>query len=113
MEVKPLDDVMFHFQWVFFAYAALLVVVVGNFFKAIYINNSMKKDGKTIQVMDLVIDVICGLAMAAGFMFQGVLADNNAVGYEIWGDRLLLIAFSSLVVFILNVIIVFIPSKRK
>lgn len=109
MEVKPLDDVMHHFQWIFFAYVVLFIIVCVNFYKAIHINKKLKDSnysGKSIQIFDLGIDVLCGLAMAAGCMFQGVLADNNALDWTIWTRKLEIICIASFIIFILNVIVV-------
>jgi len=54
----------------------------------------------------LVIDIFCGLAMAAGLMFQGVLADNNALGHSTWFMALLVISIVSFIIFVLTVIVV-------
>jgi len=52
----------------------------------------------------LVIDILCGIAMAGGLMFQGVLADNNALVNSTWGNALLIISILSLIIFILDII---------
>lgn len=44
-------------------------------------------------------------------MFQGGLADNNALGHTTWSNRLLILSIASLIIFVLNVIVVF--KKRK
>lgn len=109
IEIKPLDDVMNHFSWIFFAYISLFAVVCINFFKALYINKKVKDVTNNIrkaQVFDLVVDVVCGIAMASSLMFFGVLADNNALNYNIWLNRILVISFASLNIFILNIIVV-------
>lgn len=110
LEIQPLDDVMSYFQFIFFAYVTLFIIVCVNFFKALYINKKSKENhsiGKSTQIFDLGIDVLCGLAMYTGLMFQGVLADNNALNSSIWSNRLVLISIISFTIFILNVIVVF------
>ncbi len=44
--------------------------------------------------------------MAAGLMFQGVLADNNALGHNTWFMALLVISIVSFIIFVLTVIVV-------
>ncbi|MPN49027.1 hypothetical protein SDC9_196640 [bioreactor metagenome] len=84
-----------------------------NFYKALHIKklSENKYKGRFVQKLDLFIDVLCGIAMAAGIMFQGVLADNNASGHEGWFNWLLAIAIVSFIIFILNVIVVFKEKK--
>ncbi len=50
--------------------------------------------------------------MFTGHLFQGVLADNNALGWNTWNNRLLLISIMSLIIFILNLIVVFKNNKK-
>jgi len=109
MVVKPLDDVMSYFQFAFLAYIVLFIVVGLNFYKALYIRKNLPNGNsisKLIQRFDLVIDIFCGAAMGAGLIFMGVLADNNALGYNIWFYVLLGISIISFIIFILNVIVV-------
>jgi len=84
MVVEPLKDVMSYFHFVFIAYIVLFIIVLVNFYKALHIKklSENKYKGRFVQKLDLFIDVLCGIAMAAGIMFQGVLADNNASGHE-------------------------------
>ena len=113
-EIKSLDDVMFHFRWIFIAFIVLFIIVCVNFIKALYINKYMKQGeakGKIIQFVDLGIDVLCGIAMYAGLLFHGVLADNNAVNWNVWSNRLVVISIVSFVIFILNIIVIF--NKRE
>lgn len=114
MEINPLDDVMFYFQWIFIAFIVLFIIVCANFIKALYINKYMKQGeakGKTIQLFDLGIDVLCGIAMYRGLLFHGVLADNNAMNWNVWCNRLVVISMISFVIFILNIIVIF--RKRE
>ena len=114
LEVKPLDDVMQHFQWIFAAYIVLFIIICINFYKAIRIRKSLMNNNairKVIQTLDLAVDILCGLAMYAGLMFQGVLADNNALNWTYWSDILVGISVASLIIFILNVIVVI--KKKK
>lgn len=114
LEVKPLDDVMQHFHWVFIAYIVLFIIVCINFYKAIKIRKNLINNNvirKLINTYDLIIDILCGLAMYAGIMFQGVLADNNALNWTYWNDILIGISIGSLIIFILNIIVVF--KKKK
>jgi hypothetical protein len=114
MVVKPLDDVMSFFGFEFSAYIVLFIVVFLNFYKALYLRNNTPNGssiGKLVQKSDLLTSVLCGAAMAAGLIFQGVLADNNALGYNKWFTTLLGISIVSIVIFIVNVIVVF--RKRK
>ncbi len=109
MVVEPLNDVMSHFRFVFSAYVVLFIIIVLNFYKSLHIRKNLQRDnsvGKLIQRFDLVIDIFCGLAMAAGLMFQGVLADNNALGHNTWFMALLVIFIVSFIIFVLTVIVV-------
>ncbi len=109
MLVKPLDDVMSYFEFAFFAYIVLLIIVSLNFYKALYIRKNLPDGnsiGKLVQKLDLIIGVFCGIAMFAGLIFQGVLADNNALGYHAWSNILLGISSVSFIIFALNVIVV-------
>lgn len=113
IDIKPLDDVMFHFKYAFIAYIILFIIVVFNLLKAIYIKKKCHEEKlifKIILGIDLVIDILCGIAMAGGVMFQGVLADNNAVDCFRWMKILDVISIISFIIFILNVIVVF---RRK
>ena len=40
-EVKPLDDVMNHFQLIFIAYIVLFIIVCINFYKAIKVRKNL------------------------------------------------------------------------
>ena len=109
LEVKPLDNVMNHFQFVFIAYIVLFIIVCINFYKAIRIRKNLINNNvirKLINTYDLIIDVLCGVAMYAGLIFQGVLADNNALNWTYWNDILIGISIISLIIFILNIIVV-------
>jgi hypothetical protein len=110
MVIKPLDDVMHYFGFAFFAYIVLLIIVSLNFFKALYIRRKNISGGSTLGkftlAFDLVIDILCGLAMAAGLIFHGVLADNNALGYKTWWNTLLGMTLVSFIIFVLNIIVV-------
>jgi hypothetical protein len=114
MVVKPLDDVMSYFGFAFLAYIVLFIIVSLNFYRALNIRKKLPQDnsfGKSIQVLDLVIDIFCGIAMAGGLIFQGVLADNNALGHNTWFYGLLGISIVSFIIFVLNVNVVL--RKRK
>ncbi|MEG2289366.1 MAG: hypothetical protein RR891_10435 [Clostridium sp.] len=114
MVVDPLNDVMSYFKFEFLAYIVLFMIIILNFYKALYIKKNLLDDnsiGRLIQSVDLIIDVLCGLAMAAGLVFQGVLADNNALGYNVWFNILLGISIVSFIIFVLNLNVVF--RERK
>ncbi len=109
LEVKPLDNVMNNFQFVFIAYIILFIIVCINFYKAIRIRKNLINNNvirKLINTYDLIIDVLCGVAMYTGLIFQGVLADNNALNWTYWNDILIGISIISLIIFILNIIVV-------
>lgn len=113
MVVEPLKDVMSYFHFVFIAYIVLFIIVVVNFYKALHSRklSDNKSKGRFVQKLDLFIDVLCGVAMAAGIMFQGVLADNNALDHNVWFNWLLAISIGSFIIFVLNVIVVFKEKK--
>ena len=114
LEVKPLDNVMNHFQLVFIAYIVLFIIICVNFYKAIRVRKNLINNNvirKLINTYDLIIDVLCGVAMYAGIIFQGVLADNNALNWTFWNDVLIGISILSLVIFILNIVVV--VKKKK
>jgi hypothetical protein len=115
MEIKPLDDVMSYFQYTFFAYIVLFIVISLNYCKALYITRNFScrnSAGKFIKGFDLFIDILCGMAMLAGLMFQGVLADNNALGHNNWLLMLLGISLVSFIVIALNAMMVLRGRKR-
>ncbi len=115
LEVKPLDNVMNHFQLVFIAYIVLFIIVCINFYKAIKIRKNLINNNlirKLINTYDLIIDVLCGVAMYTGIIFQGILADNNALNWTFWNDILIVISILSLIIFILNIIVV-VKKKRE
>lgn len=107
-EISNLEDIMYYFKYAFFPYIVLFIVVIVNLVKVIY---SYKKEknfkGNVFSGMDLVIDILCGIAMSAGLLFQGVLADNNVVGYTLWCNALVIISIVSLIIFIVNLVLVF------
>ena len=114
VDIKPLDDVMQHFQWLFIAYIVLFIIVCINLYKAIRIRKNLINNNvirKLINTYDLIIDILCGIAMYAGLIFQGVLADNNALNWTYWNDILVGISIISLIIFILNIIVV--VKKKK
>ena len=41
IDIKPLDDVMQHFQWVFIAYVVLFIIVCINLYKAIKVRKNL------------------------------------------------------------------------
>lgn len=115
LEISPLDDVMSYFHLIFFTYIVLFIVITLNFTKAIYINKKLNLNNssrKTLQIFNLSMNTFCVLAMLSGHVFQGVLADNNALGWTTWNNRLLLISIMSLIIFILNLIVVFKNNKK-
>lgn len=102
-EISNVEDIMYYFKYAFFPYIVLFIVVITNLFKFM----SLRKAGensisKAFSGVDLVIDVLCGVAMGAGLVFQGVLADNNAVGAAGWCSVLLIISLISFIIFIIN-----------
>ena len=114
MVVKPLDDVMFYFSYAFLAYIVLFVIVCLNFYKALSMRKHLTpyhSKIKFIQLVDLFIDILCGLAMFGGLMFTGVLADNNALNWGYWSYLLSGISLASFIVFIFHVLVVFTKPK--
>lgn len=114
IDIKPLDDVMQHFQWVFIAYIVLFIIVCINLYKAIMIRKNLINNNvirKLINTYDLIVDILCGIAMYAGIIFQGVLADNNALNWTYWNNVLVGISIISLIIFILNIVVV--VKKKK
>lgn len=114
IEVKPLDDIMMYFKWVFIAYTVLFIIVCINFYKAIKIRRNLINNNvvrKSIHTLDLIVDILCLIAMSSGFMFQGVLADNNALNWAYWRDILIGISAVSLIIFILTAIVAI--KKKK
>lgn len=113
-EISNVEDIMYHFKFIFFSYIVLFIVVIVNFCKAIYVSKNTKRTTeKNFNKVDLIIDVLCGIAMWAGMMFQGVLADNNAVGYMLWYNSLEIISIISFIIFIANLIWVLKRSFKK
>lgn len=113
MDIKPLDDVMNYFSFIFLTYISLFLVVIINFFKTIHITKKIiSKDTKKIIFTDLIISVICGIAMYYGMLFMGVLADNDALNWSYWNKWLMFIGATSFVIFIINLIIV-LRNKNK
>lgn len=110
-EITNVQDIMYYFKFAFFPYIVLFIVVITNFYKANYLSKSEKDiDRYAITKVDLVVDVLCGLAMGAGLVFQGVLADNNAPGHMGWSRVLIIISAISFIIFIINLVIV---SREK
>ena len=112
IEIKSLDNIMNYFIWIFVTYIALFFVIIINFLKILYLNKkSTSKYNKTVMIIDLIIDIICGLAMFCGLMFMGVLADNNALNWIYWNKWLWFISATSFTIFIINIIIVMTNKK--
>lgn len=114
IDIKPLDDVMQHFQWVFIAYVVLFIIVCINLYKAIKVRKNLINNNvirKLINIYDLIVDILCVIAMYAGLIFQGVLADNNALNWNFWSNILVVISIVSLIIFILNIGVV--VKKKK
>ncbi|CDG00937.1 hypothetical protein [Clostridium chauvoei] len=110
-EISNVEDIMYHFKFAFFPYIVLFIIVIVNFCKAIYSNK--KKTERNFNKIDLIIDVFCGIAMWSGLMFQGVLADNSAGGYNVWAISLEIISIISFIIFIANLILVLKRSLGK
>lgn len=109
-EISNLDDIMYYFKYAFFPYVVLFIVVIINFFKTV----SYKKNEKNSSVwIDLAVGVLCGIAMGAGLLFQGVLADNNAPDYMGWCNALAIISVVSFIIFTINLIVVIKRSLNK
>lgn len=110
-EITNVQDIMYYFKFAFFPYIVLFIVVITNFYKAIcFTKRDKNSDRCAFTKVDLAIDVLCGLAMGAGIVFQGVLADNNAPGHMGWSRVLIIISIISLIIFIINLVVV---SKKK
>ena len=104
LEVKLLDDVIMYFKWLFITYIVLFIIICINFYKAIKIRRNLINNNvvrKSIQTLDLIVDILCLIAMSSGFMFQGVLADNNALNWTYWGELFKAVYTISLIIFIL------------
>ena len=109
--ISNVEDIMYYFKYAFFSYIVLFIVVIVNLYKAICARNAEKDSNKrTFGTIDLVIDILCGIAMASGLIFQGVLADNNAPDNMGWGSALIIISILSFIIFIINLIVV---NKRN
>lgn len=114
MEINPLDDVMNYFIMIFITYISLFLVIIINFFKALYLNKKVaSKNTRTIMFIDLIVDIICGFSMLWGLMFMGVLDDNNAINWSYWNKWLYFISATSFIIFIINLIIVVTGRKNN
>lgn len=114
VDIKPLDEIIVHLRWVFIAYLVLFVIICINFYKAIKIRKKLINNNairKSIQTLDLIVDILCLIAICAGLRFQGILVDNNVVNWGYWNDILMGISIASLIIFILTVIVVI--KKKK
>ena len=104
MEIRPLDDVMRHFNWTFFSYIVLFLVICLNFCKCIYINRIKKIT--FINILDLLVSILCWIAMLAGYMFLMSLSDNNVVAWETWYNILNFLSNLSIIIILINIIII-------
>lgn len=109
-EISNLDDIMYYFKYAFFPYVVLFIIVIINFFKAVFYKKNEKNSSGWI---DLAVGVLCGIAMGAGLLFQGVLADNNAPDYMGWCNALAIISVLSFIIFIINLIVLIKKSLYK
>lgn len=101
MDIRPLDDVMNHFQWIFFTYIILLLVICSNLVKCI-----LNKKINFNSIIDVVINILCWIAMIAGYMFFMVLSDNYAIGWKNWYNTLRIISNTSIIIIIINISII-------
>lgn len=112
-EVSSLADIMFYFKYSFIGYMMLFGIIIINVIKAIYIRRyPMVSNDKKVKIKDIIINVLCGIAMYCNIFFVGVLADNNAPHIREWASVMLVIAFISLIVFIIHILIVFSPNNK-
>ena len=115
MAVSPLQDIMNHYLWNFSAYLLALAIVLLNAARSVYFYLRSKhrplypKRGR----LDLLISLLCGVSLAMGLMFQGVLADNNAPDIYRWSSYLWMVCLVSLALFVIQIVFhVKTPSVR-
>ncbi len=106
-EVSSLADIMSYFNYIFIAYSMLLVIIAINVIKAFYVRKrEITPKCKWIQIGDVIVNTLCGIAMYFGILFAGVLADNNAPNIHQWMYVMMSIAFIGLLLYIIHLIII-------
>lgn len=106
MTVEPLRDIMNYYLWNFSAYLIALAIIFLNAARSVYFFLRGKrwpiypKRGR----MDLLISILCGVALAEGLAFQGVLADNNAPDIYHWTSYLWMVCLVALALFLIQII---------
>lgn len=106
MAVSPLQDIMSYYLWNFSAYLFALAIIFLNSARSVYFYFRSKrrplypKRGR----MDLLVSLLCGVSLAMGLMFQGILADNNAPGIYRWSSYLWMVCLVSLALFVVQIV---------
>lgn len=106
MAVSPLQDIMSYYLWNFSAYLFAMAIIFLNAARSVYFYLRSKrrplypKRGR----MDLLISLLCGVSLAMGLMFQGILADNNAPGIYRWSSYLWMVCLVSLALFVVQIV---------
>lgn len=106
MPVDRLADVMNYYGWCFAGYILAAAVVLIGALKSLRAYR-MQRSAEPLRAsgrLDLLVSVLCGLVLAGGEFFQGVLADNNAPGLSNWSGALLAICIVAAVLFVVQLV---------
>lgn len=108
-------ELMYYFNFEFFVYAILAIIVLICTLKSIATYISLTKNKNTSLnhgFSDLVISAFCGLGLFFAMFFQGVISDISLDDGNIWFYRVLTICIIAFSLFILQVVL-FLVNKTK
>lgn len=102
---SPFEELMFYYNIDFMVYYILVLIVFINCIKSI-VNFMQVKKGKESKIhsnnVDLIISILCGIGLAYGNIFQGVLSDISQNYSHIWGPKLVVLSLMALILFIVQ-----------
>lgn len=114
-EYSSILELMHYFYFEFNIYVILLIIVIVNCFKAIRSYKQVIKNNlnKSFHLSDIMVSILCEIALGNALMLQGVVADISAEASELWFNKIFIISVVSFVVFIVQVCFTIRVINRK
>lgn len=101
------EELMHYYHFDFKVYYILSIIVFVNCIKSV-VNYISSKKGKVVNtyssIIDLFVNIVAGIGLGFGMIFQGVLSDISSKYFKIWGNKLLVLCVVSLLLFIVQLI---------
>lgn len=107
---SAIDELMGYFNFIYFGYVILVVVVFINAIKA-FVNYRRKFMGNKGYIFDVISSIVSGLALGGGTVFAGILTDISTKYGNYWFNRFIILDAIALILFIVQLFLIFKREK--